>query len=82
MVALPRVPKVSPRRQVTLPEDVHQYIGRISYIEVATVKGDLMLRRADSMSLEEIERAWGKHGIGRDVLVQALRIVNRKKGGG
>ena len=80
---MPRVLKVSPQRQVTLPKDVWEAIGKPSYVEAEVVKGDLVIRSSEYKTLEEAEHAWGKHGITRAVLVEALKIVEgREKEGG
>ncbi|MGG5817826.1 hypothetical protein [Falsiroseomonas sp. HW251] len=76
---MPRVLKVSPQRQVTLPKDVWVAIGKPSYVEAEIVKQDLVIRRSSYLTLEEAEQAWGKQGITRAVLVEALKIVEGKE---
>ncbi|WP_198369588.1 hypothetical protein [Roseomonas rosulenta] len=70
--------KVSPQGQVTLRRDVLAALRNPRMLEAWVEKGTLMLRPALSGSLAEAEAIFAKQGITRDVLVEALRIVQRR----
>ncbi len=71
--------KLSPQRQLTLPKTVVELMGSPSYFEAVIVNGDLVLRPGLKLTLAEAEEALRKHSITRDVLKEALRIVERKQ---
>ena len=73
--------KVSPQGQVTLRRDVLAALRNPRTLEAWVEKGTLMLRPALSASLAEAEAIFAKQGITRDVLVEALRIVQRREKG-
>ncbi|UFN49329.1 hypothetical protein LPC08_01395 [Roseomonas sp. OT10] len=69
--------KLSPQGQVTLRRGVREALGNPRHLECWLENGTLMLRPAVSATLAEAEALYGKHGITRDVLAEALRIVRR-----
>jgi hypothetical protein len=71
--------KVSPQGQVTLRREVLEALKRPRHLEAWIENGTLMLRPAVSVTLAEAEVMFGKQGITRDVLVEALRIVQRRQ---
>jgi hypothetical protein len=73
---------MSSQRQVTLPKALVEIMGSPSYFEAVLVNKELQLRPGLKMTLAEAEDAFGKHGLTREVLQEALRIVREKKGGG
>lgn len=79
---MPVVLKLSPQRQLTLPRALVEAMGSPSYFEAVLVNKDLVLRTAVKMTLAEAEAAYGKHGITREVLREALKIVAKREGGG
>jgi len=70
--------KVSPQGQVTLRRGVRDALGNPRHLECWMEQGVLMLRPALSATLEEAEAMFGKQGITRDVLAEALRIVRQR----
>ena len=80
---MPVVLKLSSQRQLTLPKALVEQMGSPSYFEAELVKdGDkreLVLRPGVKMTLAEAELAYGKHGLTREVLTEALRIVAKRK---
>ena len=72
--------KVSPQGQVTLRKDVMAALRHPRSLEAWVENGTLMLRPAFSGSLAEAEAIFAKQGITRDVLVEALRIVKKRRG--
>ncbi|ATR20670.1 hypothetical protein CTJ15_10420 [Roseomonas sp. FDAARGOS_362] len=70
--------KVSPQGQVTLRRGVREALGNPRHLECWMEQGTLRLRPAVSATLDEAEAMFGKQGITRDVLVEALRIVRRR----
>jgi hypothetical protein len=79
---MPLVLKLSSQGQLTLPKAVVEAIGQPSYFEAVLVNKELVLRPAHRMTLEEAEARYGQHGITRDVLAEALRIVARREADG
>jgi hypothetical protein len=71
--------KVSPQGQVTLRRDVMTALKQPRHLEAWVENGTLMLRPAVAATLEAAEGMFGKQGITRDVLVEALRIVRRRQ---
>ena len=71
--------KVSSQGQVTLRREVREALGNPRHLECWMDRGTLMLRPAVSATLDEAEALYGRHGITRDVLVEALRIVRRAR---
>jgi hypothetical protein len=78
---MPILLKVSSQRQVTLPKHLYELIGSPSYFEAELVNKELVLRAGLMMTLAEAEESYGKHGITRDVLKEALKIVARRESG-
>jgi hypothetical protein len=74
--------KLSSQRQLTLTKGLVEAMGQPSYFEAELVNRDLVLRPALKETLAEAEERFAKHGITRDVLAEALRIVERRKAGG
>ncbi|WP_270939271.1 hypothetical protein [Falsiroseomonas oryzae] len=72
---MPVVLKLSSQRQLTLTKRLVEAMGTPSHFEAVLVNKELVLRPALKMTLAEAEAAYGKHGITRDVLQEALRIV-------
>lgn len=72
--------KVSPQGQVTLRKDVLAALRHPRSLEAWIEDGTLMLRPAMSATLDEAAAVFGKQGITRDVLVEALRIVKQRQG--
>jgi hypothetical protein len=70
--------KVSPQRQITVPDRLYALMGRPSHVVARIVKKDLILQPALGLTLVEAERQMRKHGITSEVLEEALRIVDRK----
>lgn len=77
---MPTVLKLSRQRQLTLTRAVVEALGSPRFLE-AEVQPDrtLLLRPALRMTLAEAEEAFGAHGITKEVLVEALRTVERRK---
>lgn len=73
--------KISSQRQVTLPKALFESMRKPSYFEARLVNGELVLRPGLMVTLEEAEAPYGKHGITRDVLREALRIVGEREKG-
>ena len=71
--------KVSPQGQVTLRRATREALKHPRHLEAWIENGTLMLRPAVSATLAEAEAMFGKQGITRDVLVEALRIVKRRR---
>ena len=71
--------KLSSQRQLTLPKTVVEEMGSPSYFEAVFVNRELVLRPGLKMTLAEAEEAFRKHGITREVLKEALRIVDGRK---
>ena len=80
---MPVVLKLSSQRQLTLPKALVEEMGSPAYFEAEVVKEgnsrDLVLRAGVKMTLAEAEIAYGKHGLTREVLTEALRIVAKRK---
>ncbi len=76
----PVILKVSPQGQVTLRREVREALRHPRHLEAWVENGTLMLRPAVSATLEEAEGLFGKQGITRDVLIEALKIVRARKG--
>lgn len=74
--------KLSSQRQLTLTKGLVEAMGQPSYFEAELVNRELVLRPALKATLEEAEQRYAQHGITKDVLAEALRIVERRKGGG
>lgn len=74
--------KLSSQRQLTLTRALVEAMGSPSYFEAELVKKELVLRAAEKLTLAEAEARWGKHGLTREVLTEALRIVERRKAEG
>lgn len=74
--------KLSPQRQLTLPKTIVEEMGSPSHFEGEIVKGELILRKTLHMTVREAELAMAKHGLTREVLMEALRIVDRRHGKG
>jgi len=72
--------KVSRQGQVTLRRDVRKALGDPRHLEAWIDKGTLMLRPAISATVDQAAGIFGKQGITRDVLVEALRIVKTRRG--
>ncbi|CAH0215153.1 hypothetical protein [Roseomonas sp. CECT 9278] len=72
--------KVSPQGQVTLRREVLAALRNPRHLEAWVEHGTLMLRPAVSATLAEAEAMFGKQGITRDVLIEALRIVKTRQG--
>lgn len=71
--------KVSSQRQLTLSKALLGQLGNPRYLEAEVVDGALVLRPALKATLAEAELLYGRHGITQDVLMAALRIVERRK---
>ncbi|WP_114374400.1 hypothetical protein [Elioraea thermophila] len=78
---MPTVLKLSPQRQLTLSKALVETLGRPRFFEVElrAEARELVLRPADKLTLEEAEVAYGRHGITRAVLIEALRIVRSRE---
>jgi hypothetical protein len=72
--------KVSSQGQVTLRREVMRALKQPRHLEAWVEDGTLMLRPAASATLAEAEAMFGRQGITRDVLVEALRIVRKRRG--
>lgn len=77
---MPTVLKVSRQGQLTLTRPVLAALGNPRFLE-AEVQPDrtLLLRPALKMTLDEAEEAFAEHGITKEVLVEALRILKRRE---
>jgi hypothetical protein len=75
-LAMTMVLKLSSQGQLTLPRKVVEEMGSPSYFEAVLVNRELVLRPGLRMTLAEAEEAFRKHGITREVLKEALRIVD------
>lgn len=77
---MPTVLKLSRQRQLTLTRAIVEALGNPRYLE-AKLGADrsLMLIPADMATLDEATEAYGRHGITREVLTEALRIVRRRE---
>jgi hypothetical protein len=77
---MPTVLKVSRQGQLTLTRPVLQALGNPRFFE-AEVRPDrtLLLRPALKMTLEEAEAAFAEHGITKEVLAEAFRILARRR---
>jgi bifunctional DNA-binding transcriptional regulator/antitoxin component of YhaV-PrlF toxin-antitoxin module len=71
--------KVSSQGQVTLRRAVRKALGDPKHLEAWIENGTLMLRPAISATLDEAVCLFGKQGITRDVLVEALRTVKARR---
>ncbi|WP_246514084.1 hypothetical protein [Neoroseomonas soli] len=71
--------KVSSQGQVTLRRAMRAALGNPRHLEAWMENGTLLLRPAVSATLAEAEMMFGKQGITRDVLVEALRILKRRQ---
>ena len=71
--------KVSPQGQLTLRRSVRKALGDPRHLEAWIDKGTLMLRPA-MVGVAQAVGMFGKEGITRDVLVEALRIVRARQG--
>ncbi|MEO3472311.1 hypothetical protein AAFN86_10620 [Roseomonas sp. CAU 1739] len=67
--------KISPQGQLTLRRSVRKALGDPRHMECWIDKGTLMLRPALVATVDQATSMFGKEGITRDVLVEALRIV-------
>lgn len=78
---MPTVLKLSPQRQLTLSKGLVEALGRPRFFEVElrAEERELVLRPADKLTLEEAEAAYGRIGITRAVLIEALRIVRGRE---
>jgi hypothetical protein len=73
--------KLSPNRQLTLTKAIVEAMGSPSYFEAELVKRELILRPGLKLTLDEADLRFGKHGITREVLTEALRIVAKRETG-
>jgi hypothetical protein len=71
--------KVSSQGQVTLRRHVREALRHPRHLEAWIENGTLMLRPAVSATLDQAEAMFGKQGITREVLMEALRIVKRRQ---
>ncbi|MBR0651118.1 hypothetical protein GXW78_15710 [Roseomonas terrae] len=72
--------KVSTQGQVTLRRAVRKALGDPRHLEARIENGALVLRPAIAATLDEAVLLFGKQGITRDVLVEALRAVKARGG--
>lgn len=72
--------KVSRQGQVTLRREVRVALGNPTWLECWMEDRTLKLRPAICATLEEAETMFGRQGITRDVLVEALKIVKARGG--
>lgn len=77
---MPTVLKLSRQRQLTLTRAIIEALGHPRFFE-AQLRPDrtLVLRPALKMTLAEAEEVYREHGITKEVLVEALRIVQRRE---
>ncbi len=71
---------VSRQGQITLRRAVRKALGDPHHLEGRLENGTLVLRPAIAATPAEAELLYGKQGITREVLVEALRIVRRRGG--
>lgn len=71
--------KLSSQRQLTLPKLLVEAMGSPSYMEAVLVNRELVLRKGLKMTLAEAEVEFGRHGLTREVLQEALRIAAERK---
>jgi hypothetical protein len=71
--------KVSPQGQLTLRRPVRKALGDPRHLEAWMEKGTLMLRPALVAHPDDAANLFGKAGITRDVLIEALRIVKTRQ---
>lgn len=79
---MPKVLTVASQGQLTLPRALLRETGEPSYFRAVPVKGELRLRPAHRLTAEEVEQRYGRIGMTRDVLREALRILEAQKGPG
>jgi hypothetical protein len=77
---MPTLLKVSRQGQLTLTRPVLQALGNPRHFQ-AEVQPDrtLLLRPALKMTLGEAEAAFAAEGITKEVLIEALRILKRRR---
>lgn len=71
--------KISPQNQISLNKRMREELGSPSHIEVEVVNGNLVVRPAHKLTLEEAERRYRRHGITAEVLEQAFRLVRARQ---
>ncbi len=72
--------KVSRQRQVTLTKAITEALGNPSHMAWEMQGKTLVLRPAHSLE-RELEQNLRSHGITQEVLVEALRVVDRRRKG-
>lgn len=77
---MPTVLKLSRQGQLTLPRRVREALGHPRFLEAELrPDGTLLLQPALKMTLDEATEAFAEHGITKEVLVEALRLVRRRE---
>jgi hypothetical protein len=70
--------KVSPQRQLTLSKAMLASMGNPRLL-AAELKGEVLTLRPAHPLEEEMQRQLAENGLTQDVLVEALRVVERRK---
>jgi len=71
--------RVSPQWQVTIPRAFRRHIGPSRLIEARIEHAALMLRPIMVETVEEAARMFGPDGVTQEVLVEALRVIERRR---
>lgn len=71
--------KVSRQGQITLRRNLRKALGDPQHLSGRLEDGALVLRPAIAATPEEAEALFGRQGITREVLVEALRMVARRR---
>ncbi len=71
--------KLSSQGQLTLSQKLRRQLGNPRFFEARLRGNTLILEPVIKLTTEEAEREFGPHGITKEVLMEALRIVDRKR---
>ena len=81
-VPAPALRKLSPQRQVTLPNAMVAWMGETSHITVEAVNKDqLLLTPALATTMAQVDHYMTKRGVTSEIMAEAMRIVRERKEG-
>ena len=71
--------KLSSQGQLTLSQKLRRHLGNPRHFEARLRGKTLILEPVTKLTIDEAVQKYGPHGITQEVLIEALRVVEKRK---